>query len=218
MIAAIAEPRRVAGTFGDPFRDVDRSAGELEKMECLSRPDFEVFVRDYAERLLAVARRMLRCEEDAADAVQDAFCSALVARRTFQGESTVYTWLYRIVVNVCLMKIRSQPRATLVSLDELSYSSEPENCQRLRFSTRGQLGDCYLEREELRAIVRSCIEQLPDKYREVLLLRDIEQLDTDRTAELLDLSPGAVKTRLHRARQALRVMLVTGCGELHPRC
>ena len=109
----VAASHRLADSV--PYAATGRSGTQV----CLSLQDFEVFVQDYTDRLLAVARRFLPCEEDAADAVQDAFLSALMARHTFQGDSTVYTWLYRIVVNVCLMKLRSQPRAAVVSLDEV---------------------------------------------------------------------------------------------------
>jgi RNA polymerase sigma-70 factor (ECF subfamily) len=73
--------------------------GSTGKQACLSPCEFEAFVRDYSGRLLAVAKRFLRSEEDAADAVQDAFLSAFASRSTFRRNSTVYTWLYRIVVN-----------------------------------------------------------------------------------------------------------------------
>lgn len=178
-----------------------------DKQAFLSPRDFEAFVGDYSGRLLAVARRFLRCEEDAADAVQDAFVSALATRNAFQGGSTVYTWLYRILVNACLMKIRSQPRATIVAFDELLPTFDDNGCHRQSVAASSERAEDRLEREELRAAVRDCINQLPDDYRTILLLRDIEEFDTDQTAELLDLSRAAVKTRLHRARQALRTLL-----------
>lgn len=172
----------------------------------ISRRDFETFVREYAGRLLAVAGRFLRNEEDAADAVQDAMLSAFASRHRFRGNSTVYTWLYRIVVNTCLMKIRSRPQATTVSLDELlpAFDQQGRHLQSI-FSWSSEAD--VLDRDETRAAVRACIGELPDDYRTIVLLRDIEQFSTDQTAELLDLSRVAVKTRLHRARQALRTLL-----------
>lgn len=172
----------------------------------LSSRDFEIFIREYAGRLLAVARRFLRSEEDAADAVQDALLSAFVARSSYRGNSTVYTWLYRIVVNTCLMKIRSRPRATVASLDALLPTFD-EDARHARPVSIWTNKDDQLETEETRAAVRACIDRLPDDYRMVLLLRDIEELDTDEAAAILNLSYVALKTRLHRARQALRMML-----------
>jgi RNA polymerase sigma-70 factor (ECF subfamily) len=177
--------------------------------EGLSTRDLEAFVRDYWNRLMAVANRLLRCEDDAADAVQNAFLSALVSRHTFQGDSTVYTWLYRIVVNACLMKLRSQANSRMVCLDDFLAEVDGN-----RFPSRSvpSMSSCVsapacLERIELRAAVRRGIDRLPEQYRTIVLLRDIEQLSTNQTAKLLDMSRAAVKTRLHRARQALRALL-----------
>jgi RNA polymerase sigma-70 factor (ECF subfamily) len=203
MATLIAVPRKhdTVGHFqlGSHPWAADRNGG-------LSRDDFAVFVRDYSPRLLGVARRFLNCDEDAADAVQDALLAALQSLSTFQGDATVYTWLYRIVVNVCLMRIRSRLRAKVVALDELSPTVDGSDCQLSRGSRQKQAAQ-DLEREETRTIVRDCIDRLPADYRTILVLRDIEQFDTDQTAELLDLSRAAVKTRLHRARQALRALL-----------
>jgi RNA polymerase sigma-70 factor (ECF subfamily) len=156
-------------------------------------------VRRHGGRLLAVARRLLRCEADAADAVQDAFVSALRGLVGFAGQSGLGTWLHRIVVNCCLMKLRARSRRRDVPLEDLL----PD--RRVRPWTEGP--ETSLAREETRAGVRACIARLPEPHRTVLLLRDIEELDTDATARRLGLRPGAVKTRLFRARQALRALL-----------
>jgi len=172
----------------------------------LAKCDFELLVRNYSGRLVSVAERLLGCEQDAAEAVQDAFLSAFASRHTFHGHSTVYTWLYRIVVNACLMKIRSRPRAKTVSLDELlpTFDDAARPSGPVEWRPRAANDP---EREESRAVVRACIDELPDSYRTIVWLRDIEQFDTQETARRLGLSPGAVKTRLHRARQALRTLL-----------
>ncbi len=179
----------------------------------LTAQDFELFVRNYAERLHAVARRVLHCEEDAADAVQDALLSAFRARHRFQSDSTVYTWLYRIVVNACLMKVRSNSRARSVSLESLPATRDEVGQTGLGGSHSPARAEDRLEREETRATVHACIERLPDDYRTILWLRDIEQLDTDATAAQLKLSRSAVKTRLHRARRALGRLLAPHFAE-----
>jgi RNA polymerase sigma-70 factor (ECF subfamily) len=196
-----------------PSRRVADSPEPADQQGILSTRDLDVFASEYGDRLLAVARRLLRSAEDAADAVQDAFVSALAARRSFQGESTVYTWLYRIVVNVCLMKLRSRPRAKCVSLEGLLQARGDSGYYQRPFGRRNEGAGTDMEREELRFAVRACIDKLPDDFRAILLLRDIEQLDTDETAELLELSRGAVKTRLHRARQTLRTLLEPGLAD-----
>jgi RNA polymerase sigma-70 factor (ECF subfamily) len=187
----------------------NRCSGMSEVGPLLSRDDFEVFAREYQDRLLAVASRFLRSNEDAADAVQDAFLSAYAARRTFQGQSTVYTWLYRIVMNTCLMKLRSaqlRKSRTYERTRSICQAIVPEPTDMTAMPASEAV-----EREELKSAVRSTIDRLPRDFREVLLLRDIEGLDTSETASRLRVSLETVKTRVHRARQTLRSMLKSIC-------
>jgi RNA polymerase sigma-70 factor (ECF subfamily) len=156
--------------------------------------------------MLAVARRMLRNEEDAADAVQDAFLAAFVSLRRFQGRAQVSTWLHRIVVNQCLMKLRSQKRRATQSLDALTSHFEDGIGCWAAAATRDH-GAAQIDRLETRLVVRRSIQRLQEDFREILILRDIEGFDTDQTAALLGLSRSATKTRLCRARKALRTDL-----------
>lgn len=167
----------------------------------------EQFVRRYSGRMLATARRLLRNEADAADAVQDAFISAFRNLDRFQGKSQIDTWLHRIVVNACLMKLRSRSRQPEVSIETLlpAFNSWGHH-------TRGvpawrKLPIDTLLTDETRALVRRCIDMLPEDSRTILLLRDIEELSTEEAAAVLDITAGAAKVRLHRARQALRTLL-----------
>ena len=164
-------------------------------------------VRKYGGRMLAVARRFLRGEEDSADAVQDAFLAAFRSLENFEGNSTLGTWLHRIVVNSCLMKLRAQSRSRAVPIDDLlpTFDETGHHTRQVRPWEEQALS--RLTRQEMRVHVRACIDRLPEPYRVVLLLRDIEELDTDQTAQRLGITSGAVKTRLHRARQALRTLL-----------
>ena len=167
---------------------------------------YETLLRTYSGRMLAVARRFMGSEEDAREAVQEAFVSAFRAMDRFEGDSRISTWLHRIVVNACLMKLRTRRRKPEESIDEL-LPKFAENGH-LELSSAGWDGaDRLIERNETRALVRQAIERLPEAYRTVLLLRDIEEFDTEQTAEALGLTRAAVKTRLHRARQALRQLL-----------
>jgi RNA polymerase sigma-70 factor (ECF subfamily) len=164
-------------------------------------------VRNYGGRMLAVARRLLRSEEDAADAVQEAFLSALVSLNQFQGGSHVYTWLHRIVVNKCLFMMRGQKRRPCLQLDGLLPEFDCHGRHACAVAPWDNQATSRLERQEVQAVVRECIDQLPDGYRTILILRDIEELDTGETAALLGVSKSLAKTRLHRARQALRTLL-----------
>lgn len=169
---------------------------------------FERLVRDYGGRMLAVTRRFLANDEDAQDAVQEAFLSAFKALDRFEGQSRLGTWLHRIAVNAALMKLRTRKsRPQEQSADELLPQFHADGHQAHPTSGWRDEGLAALERRETRDLVRRSIENLPENYRIVLLLRDIEGKDTEETAELLGMTPNAVKTRLHRARMALRELL-----------
>jgi RNA polymerase sigma-70 factor (ECF subfamily) len=155
--------------------------------------------------MLAVARRFLRQEEDSADAVQDAFLAAFRSLENFEGNSTLGTWLHRIIVNSCLMKLRAQSRCRAVPIDDLLPTFDEVGRHTEPVANWQALS--HLTCEETRVHVRACIDRLPEPYRVILLLRDIEEFDTDQTAQRLGITSGAVKTRLHRARQALRTLL-----------
>ena len=182
-------------------------AGLLERLRAGEDAAYEQLVRDNTPRLLAVARRFLRNEEDAADAVQEGYLSAFKALPRFAGGSKLSTWLHRIVVNAALMKLRTKKRKPERSIEDLLPAYKEDGHPQEYFETWHETGEDAASRSEERELVRESIDELPDKYRNVLLLRDIEGLDTDEAARMLELSPGAVKTRLHRARLALRQRL-----------
>jgi RNA polymerase sigma-70 factor (ECF subfamily) len=168
---------------------------------------FEQLVRLHGGRMLATARRLLGDESDACDAVQEAYISAFKSIGRFEGGSKLSTWLHRIVVNCALMKLRSRSRRSERSIDELLPTYLEDGHRRSPGPAWDSPADAMLEREETRQMVRRCIGSLPEDYRTVLLLRDIEELNTEETAQILGINIGAVKTRLHRARQALQTLL-----------
>lgn len=167
---------------------------------------FETLVRTQGGRMLSVARRFLGNDEDAQDAVQEAFLSAFKALAEFDGRSKLSTWLHRIVVNAALMKLRSQKRRPEQSIDDLLPKFKDDGHEAVP-RTRWKNSDTEAERSETQRLIREQILTLPETYRTVLLLRDIEEHDTETVARMLDVSPAAVKVRLHRARQALRTLL-----------
>jgi RNA polymerase sigma-70 factor (ECF subfamily) len=164
------------------------------------------FVRAETPRLLSVARRILRNEEDAKDAVQEGLIAALSSLDRFEGGSQLSTWLHRIVVNAALMKLRSKKSRPEESIEDLLPGFEADGHISVPASEWAP-ADTLVMRDEVRRLVRSSIDRLPESYRTVLLLRDIEELSTEETAQALEITPVAVKVRLHRARQALRTLL-----------
>lgn len=172
---------------------------------------FEELVRSTMAALLATARRLLRNEDEARDAVQSAYVQAWRALPRFRGDAKLSTWLHRIVVNESLMRLRS--RRDEVELDDELLPRFAEDGHRLEPATDwSESAIAMLEREETRELVQRNIQKLPEAYRTVLTLRDIEELDPAEAATMLGISTNLLKVRLHRARQALRTLLERELG------
>ncbi len=189
-----------------PIQNNDESA-LIARLRAGEAAAYEALVRDYGGRMLAVARRILIDEDHARDAVQEAFLSAFKAIDKFEGGSRLGTWLHRIVTNAALMKLRARGRKPEMQFDDLLPTFHEDGRRQNAVSAWDGPADVLAQRAETREIVRRSIDRLPDDYRTVLMLRVMDQLDTEETAELLGVNQGVVKTRLHRARQALRTLL-----------
>ena len=159
---------------------------------------FSSIVEQYTDYAYNIAYRMLNNSADADDVVQDAFLSAYRARDRFRGDAQVTTWLYRIVVNAALQKIRKERKpqrtgqASVEDVEIVDWSPGPES-QTLN--------------AELRAKLEEAIGSLPDDLRTAVILRDVQQLSTDEAARIVGVSIPAFKARLHRGRVALREQL-----------
>jgi RNA polymerase sigma-70 factor (ECF subfamily) len=188
------------------------ASNEQELLAALRRGDERAFasvVQANGGRLLAVAKRILRNPDDASEAVQEAFLQAFRAIDRFEGESKLSTWLHRITVNACLLRLRHAKRHPESPIEELLPHFD-ETGHRVDAHADGDWPEDVLarmERRELEERVRDAIERLPESFRTVVLLRDIEGLSTEETAMALGIRPEAAKMRLHRARQALRSLL-----------
>jgi RNA polymerase sigma-70 factor (ECF subfamily) len=203
----MATPPRVALRFPRPARpprplDFSREEDLVVALKDGDDEAFEFLVKNHRERMHAVARRFFSEEEDARDAVQEAFLAAYRAIDRFEEQAKISTWLHRVMVNACLMKLRSRRRKPEQSLDSATTST-------LVSRTSGSAQD-ELESHEIATYVRDAIATLPEPHQSVLRLREIEERDTRETAAVLAISPAAVKTRLHRARTALRSRLEDG--------
>ncbi len=157
--------------------------------------------------MFAVARRLLCNADAAADVVQEAFTKVWRNLRGFRGDSSLTSWMKRIVINEALQRLRGRARRPETSLDGLLPRFDDTGHRIEIGDTWQESADELLERKEMMNSVRRCVERLPDAYRTVLVLRDIEELSTEATAEVIGIRPGAVKTRLHRARLALRTLI-----------
>lgn len=168
---------------------------------------FEELVRALTGRLLAVARRIARTEQDAEDAVQEAFLSAFKSISAFDGRSALSTWLHRITVNAVLARSRRQGGRDDVSLDTLLPTFEASGLHHEKPKAWAAVTDQGEARIQQQEALRRAMDQLPDEFRAVLVLRDVEGLDSRAVAESLQISDALVRQRLHRGRQALMKLL-----------
>lgn len=166
---------------------------------------FESLVKKYDRNVFRIANHITHNREDAEDVVQDAFLKAYENLEQFQGQSKFYTWLVRIAVNEALMKLRRRRPERTVSLDE-EVKTEDDSVPREVADWSPNPEQQYTQ-AELRDILDRTIHGLPATFRTVFVLRDVEGLSTEETAEALDLSIPAVKSRLLRARLQLRERL-----------
>jgi RNA polymerase sigma-70 factor, ECF subfamily len=166
---------------------------------------FTELVTRYEGNIYRLARHLTQNPEDAEDVLQETFLKAYEHLRDFQGNSKFYTWLVRIAVNQALMKLRKRKSDASVSLDD-PYDTGEEHVTR-EIAVWDPNPEQTYSREEIRAILEKAVETLPPTFRAVFALRDIEELSTEETAALLNLSIPAVKSRLLRARLKLREKL-----------
>jgi RNA polymerase sigma-70 factor (ECF subfamily) len=190
-----------------PFALPAEDAALVAELRAGDAKAYERFVRENAPRVLGVARRMMRNDEDARDVVQDAFLSAFRHIGDFDGHSRLASWLHKIAVNAALMKLRAKRRRPEESIEELLPKFLADGNHEQEPSPWAIGGEAATASAELRKAVRRAIDELPDLYRDVVLLRDIEDFSTEEAARALGITIPALKTRLHRARLALRERL-----------
>lgn len=176
---------------------------------------YESLVRQYSVRMYAVARRFFNADDDAQECLQQAFIQVFKNITSFKKDASLATWLHRITVNEALMMIRKRKRQNSISLEGFSQHYN-EHGERTVFSdslhpdSNDNLTnnlETLFEKHETKLSLNEIIYQLPEKYCNVLLLRDIQELSTKETAELLAISEVSVKTQLHRARLLLKAIL-----------
>ena len=178
-----------------PENKVETEGFSLEALQAGDPEEFSRLVEAYSSKIYRLASKMLTQQQDAEDVLQETFLKAYRGLKTFDGRSKISTWLFRIATNEALMVLRRKRPGTL-SIDEPVETEEGEQ-------------------EPLQIVDWCCLpeDELPESLRVVFLLRDINDLSTHETAEVLGLSDTAVKTRLSRARLRLREMLSTYYGE-----
>jgi RNA polymerase sigma-70 factor (ECF subfamily) len=177
----------------------------------------EALMSQYAARVYRLALSITRNTADAEEVVQDVFFTVFRKSATFEGRSAFGSWLYRICINTALNRRRGKRARVHASLDALAQSHD--DGVRLARATldRSQTPDQRLLGQEARAVLSTALDALPDHYRTVVTLRDVEELPSADVVEVLHESPPCVKTRLHRARLVLRARLASYFSDRRPR-
>ena len=166
---------------------------------------FETLMRRHNRRLFRVARAILRSDDDAEDAVQDAYLAAYRAIGTFRGDAKLSTWLTRIVVNEAYGRLRKAGGARVVPLPEMHDMSEDDLAAPA--GAAPERPDQAASRAELRRLLERHIDGLPEQFRTAFMLREVEELSVEEAATALGVPEATVRTRAHRARALLRAAL-----------
>jgi RNA polymerase sigma-70 factor (ECF subfamily) len=193
--------------------EADRAAREQDLIARVQRGERELFyelVKPYERRVYAAALAILRNEADAEDAAQEAMLKAFANIRQFRQEARFSTWLIQVTVNEALMRRRRQRTVIMEPIDDRADNEAEQEYARRDFADWREIPSESLERKEVRQKLTEALASLDRKYREVFVLRDVEHMNIQETAEALGISIASVKTRLLRARLMLRDLLAAG--------
>ena len=186
------------------MQDVETSEGPLiDRLRSRSEDAFEELVKRYGQRLHSVSLRILRNPSDAEEVVQETFLRVFKSLDRFRGDASLFTWLYRIVSNESISRLRSRGRKPEVPIEE--HLPAFEDGQHVEVFVDWNPGpDGQLESAELREFFEQCVDELPESHRLAYLLKDIEGLSEERVAQILGITRSAMKNRVHRSRLAIR--------------
>jgi RNA polymerase sigma-70 factor (ECF subfamily) len=199
MRLAIPEPWRTAKTASDAELVAHARAGE--------EPAIRALIRRHNPRLFRIARGVVRDDAEAEDVVQETWVRAFTSLDSFRGEAAFSTWLTRIALNEALGRLRRH--RPMADLSEIDAGAAPDGDRVIMFTTIGQTPGPESEtgREQVRRLLERAVDELAEPFRMVFILRDVQGLSTEETAEALSIRPETVKTRLHRARAMMRASL-----------
>jgi len=181
--------------------------GLLERLRKGAPGAVDELLRQYQGKIFNLAMSILKNESDAEEAAQDVFMTVIRKVDTFKGNSAFYSWMYRICVNTCLMRLRGKRRNDTVAIEEFMPVFTEDGMHASPMDDWSKEVERKALNEELGTMIRKFTEELSEKYRVVFVLSDIEGLSNEETAKVLGMTVPAVKSRLHRARLYLREQL-----------
>jgi len=195
---------------GVDIAKVDSAAAEraiVGRIKNGAREDFQLLVRRYQERVYSVAYRLLGDAEEAEDVAQEAFLRAYKNLNRFEGQSSFYTWVYRITANLALSRLKYLKRRGRGKTESIEQSREEPDRKEFDPVDPGQNPREKLLEQDLERKIAAALRRLPAAFRTVVVLRDVENKSYEEVAELTGLPLGTVKSRLHQGRAKLQQML-----------
>jgi RNA polymerase sigma-70 factor (ECF subfamily) len=200
------------GSFAGMGREEDPESLLIDRVVAGDHDAFTLLLKPYERMIYVSALSILGNEADAEEVAQEAILKAFRSLPRFRRESKFSTWLVQIAINEAKMKLRKDRRHLYESIEEGRKTEEGDFTPR-EFADWREIPSTALENKELRETLKQALESLPAKYRTVLVLRDVQQLNIRETAEVLGISEANVKTRLSRARLQMREALAPGMNE-----
>lgn len=173
----------------------------IEEFKKGNHGSFEELLQRYSDKAFNLSYRLTRNQQDAEEVLQDVFITVFRKIHGFEGKSSFSSWLYRVTLNAALMKLRRRKNDPLVSIDDVLPQALLNGSPR---SADGQEGEKVSMRNQMLTVIQSAINKLPEDYRPVFILRDVDGLTSREVSKILNLSIPAVKSRLHRSRSMLR--------------
>jgi len=183
----------------------------LEKSKKGDVEAFEFLVNKYQKKVFNIALRMMGNHDDAGELAQEVFIKVFKSIKGFKEESSLSTWIYRIATNVCLDEMRKRKKRWILSLDEEIQSEDGEIHRQVE--DNAPTPDIIAENNYTKSVINKAIEKLPEDYRVVIVLRDLQGFSYEEISKIIDRPEGTVKSRINRARKELKEILVKN-GEL----
>lgn len=183
---------------------------DQQLVEGLKKKDinaFEYFFNEYHKKIFGLIYKLTKNETDAQDLTQEVFLKVLEKVNTFEGRSAFSSWVYRIAVNTAFMRLRTKRNQPQLSLDSLLPQFHESGYQKQMAKDWSREVEGAILNEEFKETINAAIDKLPEKEKIVFILRDVEEISTEKVGDILGLSVPAVKSRLHRARLFLRKRL-----------
>jgi RNA polymerase sigma-70 factor (ECF subfamily) len=187
----------------------------VERLAMRDERAFNELVELYEARVFRLVFRMLGRRDEAEDMAQEVFVQVFKAVGTFRGDSKLSTWIYRVTINLCKNRMKYLSRRHARAEEELEPAAEQAPLDQAKGVTLGSVDqpDRMVEGFQVERLVQSCIAEMDADFREVLILRDVEDLSYDELSQITGLPEGTVKSRLHRARAMLKACVELKLGE-----